>query len=112
MTASWVTTDANRFSGAYNNGEGASYGRIFSAYRTFLPKELGDKLWIAAASGQNNIVKIFLDRGADINYTVHRSTPLDAALQNKYNDTARLLIARGADVSLVLKDNRPLLDQL
>lgn len=58
-------------------------------------------LHYAAAGGQNRIVQIFLDRGADINArSPNLTTPLMIAAYEGFDATVKLLIERGADVAL------------
>lgn len=58
-------------------------------------------LHYAAAGGKNEIVQMFLDRGADINArSPNLTTPLMIAAYEGFDATVKLLIERGADVTL------------
>ena len=57
-------------------------------------------VWHDAMSGDSDLINALLDRGADINGAYHLgTTPLMFALQSGNMTTARLLIARHADVN-------------
>ena len=57
-------------------------------------------LQAAASSGHLNIVKLLLERGADIDqkWSLNQATPLLLALHSKHPDVAKYLIQQGADV--------------
>jgi ankyrin repeat protein len=53
----------------------------------------------AASKGNEDVVQLLLERGADINAEDHRGwTALHAAAVNGHVDVVRLLLERGADV--------------
>ena len=71
-------------------------------------------LYFAIQEGKADVVRLFVERGADINFATVWGTPLAYAavtaadvaqyirpLPEKYMDTIRLLMARGADVKRV-----------
>jgi ankyrin repeat protein len=62
-------------------------------------------LWYAARDGSDNIIKLLLNKGADINAVAQSSlmSPLCIAMQKKHPETAKLLISKGANVNLVDK---------
>lgn len=59
----------------------------------------GKALFKAAAYGHVNIVQFLLDKNADINYQFKGNTPLIAAISQKRNEVAKLLIEKGADIN-------------
>ncbi|EPE30157.1 Ankyrin repeat-containing protein [Glarea lozoyensis ATCC 20868] len=83
---------------------------------------LSRALCVAAEFGQDKIIPILLDAGADINYhtethyvghpslSVTQYTPLEAACLKVELSTARLLLARGADVNAHKRGNQILSD--
>ncbi len=73
-------------------------------------------LYSAAWSGQTEIARLLIDRGADVNLgsgvslfpSYNTSTPLYAAAKNGYADLVRLLIDRGTDISISSGSGTPL----
>ena len=62
-------------------------------------------LHLAAASGNADVVKILLDRGADVNAKESEwgQTPLMFAAAQNRADAIRVLLARGADARIATK---------
>ena len=58
-------------------------------------------LWIASQNGHKEIVKLLLEKGADINVkqTATGATALLLASQNGRTDVVKLLLEKGADVN-------------
>lgn len=56
----------------------------------------------AAAFGDNELVKLFLEHGADINHAgVSNATALHHAISNNQNETVKLLVEHGADINAI-----------
>lgn len=58
-------------------------------------------LMCAVEKGNIEIVKLFIEQGADINVSSGRGTALHIAVEHGYNDIARLLLDKGADINIV-----------
>lgn len=57
-------------------------------------------LWMASLGGHLAIVRLLLERGAEVNHTtLTNSTPLRAASFNGHTEVIRCLVAHGADVN-------------
>lgn len=64
----------------------------------------------AVATGDIEIVKLFLEKGADVNYltdevVLGRLTPLKTAITNNDYEMVKFLIDNGADVNLQIRDD-------
>lgn len=74
-------------------------------------------LQIAANKGQLEVVKVLLDKGADINYQhpISKNTALHLAALSNYPEVVKYLISKGADVNIKLRAGvsiiRPLRDE-
>ena len=74
-------------------------------------------LQIAANKGQLKVVKVLLDKGADINYQhpISKNTALHLAAFSNHPEVAKYLISKGADVNIKLRAGvsiiRPLRDE-
>jgi len=74
-------------------------------------------LQIAANKGQLEVVKVLIDKGADINYQhpISRNTALHLAALSNHPEVVKYLISKGADVNIKLKADvsiiRPLRDE-
>ncbi len=74
-------------------------------------------LQIAANKGQLEVVKLLIDRGADINYQhpISKNTALHMAALSNYPEVVKYLISKGADVNIKLRAGvsiiRPLRDE-
>ncbi|MBL3529061.1 MAG: ankyrin repeat domain-containing protein [gamma proteobacterium endosymbiont of Lamellibrachia anaximandri] len=65
-------------------------------------------LHIASKNGHNTIVKILIDKGADVNRTnKNGDTPLNWALIKGHDDIAEFIIGKGADINAVNKHANP-----
>jgi len=54
-------------------------------------------LYVAAAMGRSDVVKLLVEKGADVNLATRAgATPLHAALSNEFDEVAALLRAHGA----------------
>ena len=61
----------------------------------------------AASSGHTEIVKLLLERGADVNITNHYSCTVLVSASNEGNaEIVKLLLAHGADVNIRNRSNR------
>ena len=71
----------------------------------------GETLYVAAGSGQIEIVRRMLDAGADVNTVVHGDgSPLIAAVRSGDVAMIEFLLQRGADVNLAVEgDGNPLI---
>jgi uncharacterized protein len=74
-------------------------------------------LQIAANKGQLAVVKVLLEKGADINYQhpISKNTALHLAALSNYPEVVTYLISKGADVNIKLRAGvsiiRPLRDE-
>ncbi len=74
-------------------------------------------LQIAANKGQLEIVKLLIDKGANINYQhpISKNTALHLAALSNYPEVVKYLISKGADVNIKLRAGvsliRPLRDE-
>ena len=68
-------------------------------------------LHIAANKGQLEVVKLLVDRGADLNYRhpITKMTPLGMAAVDGYTDIVDYLLSKGADPNVKLRGNVSLL---
>ena len=58
------------------------------------------RLHIAAVNGNDDVVRVLLERGADINArTSTQRTPLHIAVEKWHDEVVRMLLERGADVN-------------
>jgi ankyrin repeat protein len=55
------------------------------------------------------IVELFLDNGANVNFTNYHGTPLYIAIENGKTEVAKFLISREADVNFIDRDGNSLL---
>ena len=64
-------------------------------------------LQIAANKNQLAIVKLLVEKGADINYQhpITKMTALDMAAYDGYEDVVKYLISKGADINLKMRGN-------
>ncbi len=70
-------------------------------YRSWFVKEKGTPLVVAVAQSRDDVVRVLLDRGANVNPSVSFvATPLAVAARRDDAAMVRLLLARGADPSL------------
>jgi ankyrin repeat protein len=62
-------------------------------------------LQIAANKGQLEVVKVLIDKGADINYQhpISKNTALHLAALNNYPEVVTYLISKGADANIKLR---------
>lgn len=75
------------------------------------PQECSENLLKVAGSGQMNLVKAFLDTGANIEYYDSQGMhPLHRAVQGGWTDVVRHLIDKGADVNAKTYTGRTALD--
>lgn len=66
---------------------------------------------IAIEATKNEIIRMFLENGADVNHQgKHQQTALHLAAVNGYEDMARILIEKGADITLKDENNFTALD--
>lgn len=67
----------------------------------FVPMQVKKPLSRAARDGNNEIVELLINAGADINgMDSYHDVPLIFALENGHIETARLLIEKGADLNI------------
>lgn len=67
-------------------------------------------LFLAADTGQKDVVKLLIASGADVNFkTGHGETPLAHAVVSSNKDVAELLLAHGADINYMGGDCQPVL---
>jgi ankyrin repeat protein len=64
-------------------------------------------LHIAANKGQLEVVKLLVDRGADLNYKhpITKMTPLAMAALDGYTDVVDYLLSKGADPNVKMRGN-------
>jgi len=64
-------------------------------------------LQIAANKGQLTVVKMLVEKGADINYKhpITKMTALHLAAYDGYEDVVKYLISKGADVNMKMRGN-------
>ena len=67
---------------------------------TGLVKSLSTPLQIAAYKGNEAVVRLLLDRGADVNQSSIHSSTLDYAIAEGWEPVVRLLLERGAGVTI------------
>ena len=68
---------------------------LLDAKRELFTPELGRGLQIAAEKGQTDLVELFLNKGADVDWMA--GLPLLLAVEKGHRDVARLLVKAGAD---------------
>ncbi|KAF5874813.1 putative nb-arc and ankyrin domain protein [Botrytis fragariae] len=77
-------------------------------------KEVGEVslLGKAVISGHANMVKVLLEKGAEVNYRgFDNNTPLTFAVHRKHGEIAKLLLEEGAEVNIKTgSDNTPLME--
>ncbi len=111
LSGSDATVDILRAHGAIVNAsdlsllQNAAYGGVKRLVQHLLSENPNVKskelpLHSAAVQGHIEIIKLFIDRGADVNARdKHGCTPLQSAMTNCHMAAAKLLIAQGADVN-------------
>ncbi len=71
----------------------------------------GDKvsgLFVASHKGRNEVVKLLVEAGADLNQTWHGITPLFQASQNGHAKVVKALVTAGADLNQIWNGATPL----
>ncbi|BET13295.1 ankyrin repeat domain-containing protein [Pandoraea sputorum] len=63
-------------------------------------RDVGYPLWLAAAGGKLEMLRLLLDHGANPNLSHGTKTPLVMAIIDSHLDCAELLLQRGADINL------------
>ncbi len=77
----------------------------------FISRLAGDKvsgLFVASHTGRNDIVKLLVDAGADLNQTWNGATPLFQASQNGHTEVVQVLVKAGADLNQTWNGATPL----
>jgi ankyrin repeat protein len=64
-------------------------------------------LQMAAGKGQLAVVKLLVERGADVNYQhpITKMTPLHLAAYEGYTDVVKYLLSKGADPNIKMRGN-------
>jgi len=66
----------------------------------YATRDVGYPLWLAAAGGNLDALRLLLDHGANPNLRHGTKTPLVMAIIDSHLDCAELLLQRGADINL------------
>jgi len=65
----------------------------------YVPNGIGPPVWVSAAGGRKEALKLLLDHGGDPNLVYGTSSPLMKAISYSHLDCAELLLQRGADIN-------------
>ena len=84
----------------------ANINQVDRYIQTPLDRFVLTPLFVACRSGHEEVVKLLLARGADINQANDvGSTPLYVACYNGHGEVVELLLARGADINQATRDS-------
>ena len=75
------------------------------------PYQMQNALRYAADKGQNEVVKILIASGTDVNSSTYGLTPLMFAVSNGHKEITKLLINKGADINTTTRYTKRTFDQ-